>query len=101
MNAIAAFFVFQQVNQQQTEVAKLRTQLEELDQFPYPIVSSAISRIGYDVRQKDLRVKWTSGKKYVYRGVPEEKVKDLVHGDSPGKYFNEHIRDVFPFEQIA
>lgn len=39
------------------------------------------------------------GTTYVYEGVPRAEYEALLNADSAGSYFNDHIRDQFPFHK--
>lgn len=62
--------------------------------------SSVISRFVYDEMEGDLWVEFTTGRRYVYSGVPQE-VADAFRGAfAKGVYFNSRIRDRFPYREI-
>jgi hypothetical protein len=63
--------------------------------------SSVIRRFVYDEMKGDLWVEFTTGRKYVYSGVPQE-VADAFRGAfAKGVYFNTRIRDRFPHREIT
>jgi hypothetical protein len=50
--------------------------------------------------EENLWVEFTTGRRYVYTGVPHE-VADAFRGAfAKGIYFNTRIRDRFPFREI-
>lgn len=57
-----------------------------------PVDSSNISQIGYDIGTEELYIEFRSGSTYVYSGVPDSTVDDLVHADSKGSYLNREIK---------
>ena len=62
--------------------------------------SSVIRRFVYDETKCNLWVEFTTGRRYVYLGVPKE-VADTFRGAfSKGAYFNTRIRDHFPYREI-
>ena len=62
--------------------------------------SSVIRRFVYDEMEANLWVEFTTGRKYVYSGVPQE-VADAFRGAfAKGVYFNTRIRDRFPYREI-
>jgi hypothetical protein len=63
--------------------------------------SSVVRAIAYDPDTRVLRVRFTSGANYRYRDVPPEVVESLIDpsGGSPGRYFNDHIRDAFEYDE--
>jgi hypothetical protein len=72
--------------------------MPELDEFT--LTSSNLSAGIYDFEKQELRITFTSGATYLYRGVPQETVDGLKTDPSPGKYFYRHIRDSFPFQRV-
>lgn len=63
--------------------------------------STAISEIGYDAERAKLSVRFQSGARYVYVGVPGELHRALVAADSKGRFFQREIRDRYPFNRIG
>ncbi|HEX8838975.1 MAG TPA: KTSC domain-containing protein [Sphingomicrobium sp.] len=60
-----------------------------------------IRRFVYDEMKGDLWVEFTTGRKYVYSGVPQE-VADAFRGAfAKGVYFNTRIRDEFPHREVT
>ena len=65
-----------------------------------PIDSSLIRAIGYDFPNSVLEVELLpSGRVYRYFDVPLSIYNELMASDSKGSYFNESIRDLYPFEE--
>lgn len=63
--------------------------------------SSVIRRFVYDESEGNLWVEFTTGRKYVYSGVPQE-VADAFRGAfAKGVYFNTRIRDRFPHREVT
>src|SRR5437868_15008299 len=63
--------------------------------------SSVIRRFVYDEMEGDLGVEFTTGRRYVYSGVPQE-VADAFRGAlATGVYFNTRIRHRFPHRDIV
>ena len=62
--------------------------------------SSVIRAFEYDAAAHQLVVTFVTGKRYAYRDVPEEVVRDLRLASSKGEYFNAAIRDHYPFERM-
>jgi hypothetical protein len=60
-----------------------------------------IRALAYDPQTRELRVRFTNGTAYRYLEVPPEVVVTLIDppGGSHGRYFNEHIRDTFEYEE--
>lgn len=65
------------------------------------VQSSALAQLSYDGQKRILRATFrATGRTYLYRGVPQEIYDGLMFADSIGAYFNAHIRDHYPFEEI-
>src|SRR5262249_10139361 len=65
-----------------------------------PVSSSTISAIDYDDECLILEVEFAPGILYRYHGVPAEVYYALCAARSKGKFFNEHIKDCYPSEQM-
>jgi KTSC domain len=66
-----------------------------------PISSSLIRSIGYDFPNSLLEVELLpTGRLYRYFDVPLSVYNELMASDSKGSYFNESIRDMYPFEEL-
>ncbi len=66
--------------------------------MPY-IQSSAVSFVYYDEVAAELHVEFTTGKTYVYFGVPRQVYDDLLAAPSVGAYFNAYIRDSYRYRR--
>jgi hypothetical protein len=62
--------------------------------------STAISEIDYDAQRTKLLVRFMSGERYVYVGVPGEVHRSFVEADSKGRFFQQKIRDRYPFNRL-
>jgi lysyl-tRNA synthetase class 2 len=62
--------------------------------------STAISEIDYDEQRTKLLVRFQSGERYVYVGVPGEVHRSFVEADSKGRFFQSQIRDRYPFNRL-
>jgi lysyl-tRNA synthetase class 2 len=62
--------------------------------------SIAISEIDYDAARTKLLVRFMSGERYVYVGVPGEVHRSFVEADSKGRFFQQQIRDRYPFNRL-
>jgi hypothetical protein len=47
-----------------------------------------------------MEVEFVEGRVYRYFVVPRSVFDALLTADSVGRFFQEHIRDVYPFERI-
>ncbi|MFL5295434.1 MAG: KTSC domain-containing protein [Phenylobacterium sp.] len=62
--------------------------------------SAAISEIDYDEGRAKLLVRFTSGERYVYVGVPGEVHRSFCEADSKGRFFQAQIRDRYPYNRL-
>lgn len=63
--------------------------------------SSVIRSFQYRPHQRALDVEFVSGRRYRYSGVPGTVASALGEAFSKGRYFNAHIRDYFPYVELA
>jgi hypothetical protein len=68
--------------------------------FREPVSSRMIAAIGYDEASETLEVEFRSGAVYRYLGVAPDVYEDFRAAASSGAFFNAHIKDAYPFEQI-
>lgn len=61
--------------------------------------SSAIASVGYDDAMAVLEIEFTSGDVYEYFAVPPSVHGGLVGAESPGRFFQDRIRDRYPDRQ--
>ena len=64
------------------------------------VESAAISDIDYDEARAKLLVRFTSGERYVYVGVPGEVHRSFVDAESKGRFFQAEIRDQYPYNRL-
>jgi hypothetical protein len=64
------------------------------------VESTAISQIDYDAERAKLLVRFMSGERYVYVGVPAEVCRSFVEADSKGRFFQLQIRGRYPFNKL-
>lgn len=62
--------------------------------------SSAIASAEYDAETALLELEFTSGEVYQYFAVPKAVYRGLLDAASAGRYFREHIRDVYPSRHL-
>ena len=67
---------------------------------PVDVDSAAISAIDYDAERAKLLVRFQSGERYVYVGVPGEVHRSFVEADSKGGFFQAEIRGQYPFNRL-
>jgi predicted nucleic acid-binding protein len=63
--------------------------------------SSVIRKYRYDPAARELEVLFTTGRRYVYRDVPQEEVDAFRAAFSKGRYFNAHIRDAYDYAELV
>jgi hypothetical protein len=63
--------------------------------------STAIREIDYDAEREKLMVRFASGERYVYVGVPGEVSRSFEEAESKGRFFHAEIRDRYPFNRLA
>lgn len=63
--------------------------------------STVIRRFAYDPPSRSLEVEFVSGRCYRYAEVPEEVAARFRGAFSKGRFFNAHIRDDYPFEELT
>ena len=63
--------------------------------------SSVIRRFVYCPDNAELWVEFTTGRKYVYSGVPSEVADTFRSAFSKGIYFNTRIRDCYPYREVG
>jgi hypothetical protein len=59
-----------------------------------------IRKFAYDPARGGLEVEFVSGRRYLYREVPEKLVADMRAAFAKGRFFNARIRGRFPFETL-
>ena len=64
------------------------------------VPSSVIRSFEYDAPRRELRIRFQSGRRYVYRGVPEQTFRAMRAAFAKGEFFNTEIRGRFPFSRI-
>jgi hypothetical protein len=57
--------------------------------------------VSYDEPTRELRVRFTNGGIYRYYQVPPAIVQNLLDppNGSPGRYFNDHVRDAYDYDE--
>jgi lysyl-tRNA synthetase class 2 len=64
------------------------------------VESTAIREIDYDADREKLFVRFVSGERYVYVGVPGDLCRSFEAADSKGRFFQAEIRDRYPFNRL-
>jgi hypothetical protein len=63
--------------------------------------SAVIRNYRYDPEAQALEVLFTTGRRYVYRDVPQSEVDGFSSAFSKGRYFNAHIRDAYEYRELV
>ena len=61
------------------------------------VESSVIHAVGHT---RVLEIEFESGRVYQYFDVPQDIYDSMLQSDSKGRYFNQHIRGKFPYQEI-
>ncbi len=64
------------------------------------VESAAITDIDYDETREKLFVRFVSGEKYMYVGVPSTVHRAFSEADSKGNFFGQEIRDCYPYNRL-
>lgn len=64
------------------------------------VESTAIREIDYDAERAKLLVRFASGERYVYAGVPVQVCRAFIQADSKGRFFQQRIRDRYPYNRL-
>ena len=62
--------------------------------------STVIRRFDYREPERILDVTFTTGRRYLYLGVPPEAAQALKESFAKGVHFNRHIRGKYAFEEM-
>ena len=62
--------------------------------------STAIQAIDYDEVRAKLFVRFVSGERYLYVGVPGEICRSFLDAESKGRFFQAEIRDQYPYNRL-
>ena len=65
-----------------------------------PVTSSVIAAVGYDPRFQWLEVELKGGGLYLYRAVPAHIHQAFMAALSKGSFYNQYIRDDYPFVRV-
>ncbi len=64
---------------------------------PVPVESSMLRAVRYDPAGRVLEVVFRNGRPYHFVNVPPDEYDHLLKASSRGRYFLNHIRDVYPY----
>jgi hypothetical protein len=65
------------------------------------VQSTVMTSIRYDNEARALDITFTSGETYRYSNVPRDIYVALLDAESKGEFFNDHVKDIFPFAKIG
>ncbi|MGH2476385.1 MAG: KTSC domain-containing protein [Candidatus Limnocylindrales bacterium] len=65
-----------------------------------PLESRTLATAGYDDPSATMELEFVEGRVYRYFVVPRSVFDALLSADSVGRFFQENIRDVYPYERI-
>ena len=66
-----------------------------------PLKGSALRSAGYDRRVQQLEIEFADRSLRVYKGVPEQVFDRLRAAPNAGAYFDDRIRDEYPWERVS
>ena len=62
--------------------------------------STVIRRFSYRPEVQELEIIFTTGRRYLYSGVPQEAIDEFRAAFSKGIHFNRSIRDHYSFREL-
>lgn len=63
--------------------------------------STVIRYLNYSAARRELRVTFTSGRRYAYEDVPPAVYAAFGGAASRGAFFNRHIRDHYAYRELT
>lgn len=63
--------------------------------------STIIKSFEYRAERQELEIRFVTGRRYLYSGVPEEDARAFRSAFAKGVHFNRHIRDRFPCRELT
>lgn len=66
-----------------------------------PLRGSALRSAGYDRRAQRLEIEFADRSLRIYKGVPEQVFDRLCAAPNAGAYFDDRIRDEYPWERAS
>ena len=64
------------------------------------VVSKVFNSVAYDSGKHQLYLRFHSGKVYRYFDFLEDQYDEFLAAESKGKYFADHIREKFRYEEV-
>ncbi|HVW96518.1 MAG TPA: KTSC domain-containing protein [Mucilaginibacter sp.] len=62
--------------------------------------SSVVAAMKYDESTSTLRITYTSGSVYDYKGVPAPVFEEMKNADSKGTFLNSRIKGTYRYKRI-
>ena len=72
-----------------------------MDRTPFSPASTVIRGAWYLPRRRQLDLLFTSGRRYVYWGVPMALATGFAEAESKGRFYNREIRNRFPCREVG
>lgn len=65
------------------------------------VSSSNVSAVGFDDESSTLGVRFTNGAEYNYFGVPRNVFDSLLSAPSVGRFLNQYVKSVYPYQRVG
>lgn len=65
------------------------------------VTSSNLHSVGYDPQMSVLEIEFRGGRIYQYSNVSTRVYEGLMNSSSHGRYFHQHIRDIYQYKRIV
>lgn len=66
-----------------------------------PVESQSIRSVGYDLASSVLEVEFVDGPVYECYDVPLSIYSALMEAESKGSFFNDHVKDMYPYALVS
>lgn len=64
------------------------------------VESTTLGSAGHNAQAAVLELQFRNGAVYQYFLVPRRVYRDLLRAESKGRFFNQNIRGIFPYQRI-
>ena len=81
-------------------VGTIRNEAEHLNLDWQPLESKLLAAVAYVAPRRLLYLRFNSGEVYRYFTFPADEYKLFLEAESRGRYFLNHIRNLFPYERL-
>ena len=92
--------VARKVEIQRKQVEDESTEDREVKMQRYSVTSSNLASVGYDVATQTLEIEFLSRSIFQYYNVPENIYNQLIAAGSKGKFFQQYIRNAYPYSRV-